>query len=174
MEKEMELVADTGLRTKPPPKVEWWDQKLVNNNPIVEELVTKLVQHPIPIEPPASQQAPPPRPLMLTQKEQKKLRRQNRMETQREKQDRIRLGLLPEEAPRLTKSNFMRVLGQDAVLAPSSIEAQVVQQVADRQEKHKRLIEESKLTPEERREKKRLSLREDTSAVAQVCLFKYF
>lgn len=54
IEKEMELVADSGLRTKPPPKVEWWDAKLVNgsyetfnikaHNPIVEELVTRLVQ----------------------------------------------------------------------------------------------------------------------------------
>lgn len=110
---------------------------------------------------------------MLTQKEQKKLRRQNRGEKQRDKQDRVRLGLEPEDAPRLTKSNFMRVLGHDAILAPSAIEAQVAAQVLDRQTKHQQLIEENKLTPDERREKKREGLKEDTSAGVHVCLFRY-
>jgi U4/U6 small nuclear ribonucleoprotein PRP3 len=182
MEKELELVADSGLRTIAPPKVEWWDAKLVSgcyesfnimaHNPIVEELVTKLVQHPVPIQPPASQLPPPPKPLILTKKEQKKLRRQNRREVQQDKQDRIRLGLLPEEAPRLTKANFMRVLGEEAVLNPSAIEAKMHEQVLDRQQKHKKLIEESKLTPEERKEKKREKLKEDTSSIVTVCLFK--
>lgn len=100
------------------------------------------------------------------------MRRQNRREAQQEKQDRIRLGLLPEDQPRLTKSNFMRVLGEEAILEPSAIEAKMHQQVLDRQQKHLQLIEESKLTPEERREKKRLKLKEDTSTLVHVCLFK--
>lgn len=72
------MVADKGLRTQEPPKVEWWDEKLVNGsyeifniaayNPIVEELVTHLVQHPIPIMPPTHNEKIAARPVMLTKK----------------------------------------------------------------------------------------------------------
>ena len=78
MEKEIDLVDDQGLRSEPPPKVEWWDAKLVNSNyetfnieaynPIVEELVTHLVQHPVPIKPPTETGPPPPKALILTKK----------------------------------------------------------------------------------------------------------
>ena len=108
----------------------------------------------------------------LTFKERKKLRRQNRLEAQREKQDRIRLGLLPAEQPRVTKANFMRVLGQEAILAPSMIEAAMARQVAERQQKHKDLIESTRLTEEERKAKKDRKLREDTSVLAKVAVFK--
>lgn len=138
----------------------------------MQQLVTSLVHHPIPIEPPFSDNAEPLRPLMLTAKEQKKLRKQTRAETLKDKRDRMRLGLIPEDQPRLTKSNFMRVLGHEAILAPSQIEQQVAQQIADRQAKHQELIDSQKLTPDERREKKRLQLLEDTtSSVVSVCVF---
>jgi U4/U6 small nuclear ribonucleoprotein PRP3 len=95
-----------------------------------------------------------------------------RLEVQRAKQDKIRLGLLAEEKPRLTKSNFMRVLGQDAVLAPSMIEKEMAKQVEERQKKHRDLIAATKLTEEERRAKKDRKLREDTSVMARVAVFK--
>jgi U4/U6 small nuclear ribonucleoprotein PRP3 len=181
LERELELVSNNAIRNDPPPIVEWWDTPFVtesyddfDSNRDFSNLITNLVQHPVPIEPPGEGPPPPPRPLMLTKKEQKKMRRQNRLETQREKQDKIRLGLLPPEQPRITKSNFMRVLGQEAVLAPSMVEAEMAKQVKERQEKHKALIEASKLTQEEKREKKDEKLREDTSTLAYVAVFKYF
>ena len=39
-------------------------------------------------------------PIMLTKKERKKLRRQNRMEAQKEEQEKIRLGLMPPPEPK--------------------------------------------------------------------------
>jgi U4/U6 small nuclear ribonucleoprotein PRP3 len=181
LERELELVSNTAIRNDPPPSVEWWDSKLIPNDSydrfdfqhiFAGGLINNLVQHPVPIDPPGEGPSPAPRPLMLTKKEQKKLRRQNRLETQREKQDRIRLGLLPPEQPRITKSNFMRVMGQEAVLAPSFVEAEMAKQVKERQEKHKALIEASKLTEEERKAKKDQKLREDTSTLSHVAVFK--
>ena len=104
-------------------------------------MINNIVQHPVPIEPPTEEGITiAPRPLILTKQERKKLRRQNRLEAQREKQDMIRGGLLPEEQPKITKANFMRVLGQEAISAPSMVEAEMARQVKERQEKHKRLM----------------------------------
>ena len=67
----------------------------------LDQLVTLYVHHPIPIKPPNELNgAPVARSLMLTKKERKKLRRQRRQETQKEKQDKIRLGLLPPDPPK--------------------------------------------------------------------------
>jgi U4/U6 small nuclear ribonucleoprotein PRP3 len=180
MDRELELVSNNAIRNDPPPAIEWWDAKLVPNDTYVgfdinhsSGLINNLIQHPVPIEPPGEGPVPAPRPLMLTEKERKKLRRQNRLEAQREKQDKIRLGLLPPDQPKITKTNFMRVLGQEAILAPSMVEAEMAKQVKERQEKHKALIEASKLTDEERRQKKDAKLREDTSNLVHVAVFKY-
>ena len=63
------------------------------------ELVTHLVHHPVPLEAPsdALAAAAGSRQLMLTEKERKRLRRQRRMEALKDKQERIRIGLLPPE-----------------------------------------------------------------------------
>ena len=100
------------------------------------------------------------------------MRRQNRLEAQREKQDKIKLGLLPQDQPRITKSNFMRVLGQEAVLAPSMVEKEMARQVAERQEKHVQKNQEQKLTEEERKAKKDRKLTEDTSILVHVAVYK--
>lgn len=94
------------------------------------------------------------------------------MEAQREKQDKIKLGLLPQEQPRITKSNFMRVLGQEAVLAPSMVEKEMARQVAERQDKHLKKIEEEKLTEEEKKAKKDRKLTEDTSILVHVTIYR--
>lgn len=100
------------------------------------------------------------------------MRRQNRLEAQREKQDKIKLGLLPQDQPRITKSNFMRVLGQEAVLAPSMVEKEMARQVAERLEKHVQKNQEQKLTEEERKAKKDRKLTEDTSILVHVAVYK--
>ncbi|KAJ3299257.1 hypothetical protein HK104_009560 [Borealophlyctis nickersoniae] len=181
MEAEMDLVSDQSVRRDPPPPVEWWDAQLVPNgaydnleadfsgeNPII----TNLVQHPVPIQPPAEAAPPKPKPLMLTKKERKKLRRQRRQEAMKEKQDKIRLGLLPPEQPKVKISNLMRVLGQEAVQDPTKVEAHVRAQMAARQKKHQDLVDSTKLTDEQRKEKKRQKLQEDTSNTAQVAVFR--
>ena len=83
VEKEPEVVLD------PIPDVEWWDARILVDAAYPEGLadgsgtsasaadgtrglirgkVTALVEHPVPIEPPAEPEPPPPRPLMLTAK----------------------------------------------------------------------------------------------------------
>lgn len=146
-----------------------------SNSASIFNLINSTVQHPVPIEPPAEDGVEVVvKPLMLTTKEHKKLRRQTRSEAHIEKQDRIKLGLLPPEQPRITKSNFMRVLGQQAILAPSMIEAEMARQVAERQQKHKDLTESLKLTDEERRAKKDRKLHEDTSNMVYVAVFRFY
>ncbi|KAF8934498.1 U4/U6 small nuclear ribonucleoprotein Prp3 [Dissophora ornata] len=167
--------------------VEWWDaaflpnktyDDLENGNAKIEtedSLITHYIQHPIPIEPPneaAHAASAKPRPLMLTTKERKKLRRQRRKELLKEKQDKIRLGLLPPDAPKVKLANMMRVLGQEAVLNPTEVEMRVRQQVAARLQGHLEMNAERKLTPDERKAKEAKKKEEDVSKGIYVTLYK--
>ncbi|KAF9209057.1 hypothetical protein BGZ49_006466 [Haplosporangium sp. Z 27] len=109
---------------------------------------------------------------MLTTKERKKLRRQNRRELLKEKQDKIRLGLLPPDAPKVKLANMMRVLGQEAVLNPTEIEMKVRQQVAARLQGHLDMNAERKLTHEERKAKEQKKKEEDVSKGIYVSLYR--
>jgi U4/U6 small nuclear ribonucleoprotein PRP3 len=78
LEKELDLVADESLRRDPPPVTEWWDTPLMNgdySNEIDfnvlsaegETLITNLIQHPVPIQPPGGDEIEPLK-VMLTKK----------------------------------------------------------------------------------------------------------
>ena len=71
-----------------------------------DTIITSYVQHPVAIEPPQDKLAPPPKPMYLTQKETKKLRRQRRMAEMKEEQAKIRLGLVPPPPPKVKKGNL--------------------------------------------------------------------
>jgi len=185
MDVELDLVSDMSVKKEAPPNIEWWDAPMMKNPEIVEpteeninfdtdqgSVITLYIQHPVQISPPVDNGPPPPKPLMLTKKERKKLRRQRRLEEQRDKQDKIRMGLLPPDQPKVKISNLMRVLGNEAILDPTKVEAQVREQMKSRQDAHKKHNEEKKLTKEERREKIKKKLMEDTSKVVQVAVFK--
>ena len=58
------------------------------------------------------------------------------MEREREKQDKIALGLMAAPEAKVKLSNMMRVLGDSAVADPSKVEKQVLAQVAQRQKNH--------------------------------------
>lgn len=125
-----------------PPDIEWWDEGLVegSNYDEIEQpsklkldtpdsIVTEYIQHPVALEPPQDRQAPPPKAMYLTSKEQAKIRRQRRMADLKEMQAKIRLGLVPAPPPKVKKGNLMRVLGEceyfpcsilDPVTEPSS------------------------------------------------------
>ncbi|DAZ95508.1 TPA: hypothetical protein N0F65_001847 [Lagenidium giganteum] len=111
-------------------------------------------------------------PLMLTAAERKKIRRQNRADREKEKQDKIALGLLPPPEPKVKLSNMMRVLSEQAVADPSAIEKKVRQQIAQREKNHEMRNLARKLTPEERREKKLRKIKEDAAGDIHVALFK--
>ena len=160
------------------PDVEWWDAHILESNSYEEEplnlregAITNLIEHPIqmmPLEP----NKPVHIPVFLTKKEQKKLRRQNRREAWKEKQDKIRLGLLPPDEPKVKMSNLMRVLGTEAVQDPTKVEAHVRAQVAKRLANHEKANAERKLTPEQKKEKMIRKLKEDTSCGVNVAVYR--
>ncbi|RIB04737.1 pre-mRNA processing factor 3-domain-containing protein [Gigaspora rosea] len=183
MEAEIDST-DKAIKRDPPPVIEWWDLPFLRNKTYddidagltkiddEDSLATWFVQHPVPIRPPGDNGPPPPKPLILTKREQKKLRKQRRLELQKEKQDKIRLGLLPPDLPKVKLSNLMRVLTNDAVQDPTKIEAQVRREMQKRQETHQKANEERKLTDEQKKEKKQKKMEEDKKMATIVCVFK--
>ncbi|MCJ1413251.1 hypothetical protein MMC19_007355 [Ptychographa xylographoides] len=149
-----------------PPEIEWWDEGLVNGKDYSgidsptglkldtpDSIITLYIQHPVALEPPQEKNMPPPKPMFLTPTEQAKLRRQRRMADLKEQQAKVRLGLEPAPPPKVKKSNLMRVLGEEAVLDPTAVEARVSREIAERAQKHEEMNEERKLTKEQRNEK---------------------
>ena len=129
------------------------------------------IQHIVPIIPPNSKQTTPTPTLYLTKKEQKRQRKLRRQEKLREQQDLQAAGVIPAPEPRLTLSNFMRVMGEKAVLDPSQMEKKVMEQIHARRLKHEEHNRNNQLTQEERRAKKARKLAEDTSEKVSVALF---
>lgn len=125
------------------------------------EKFTIYVEHPRPIEPPAEAAPPPPQPLKLTKKEQKKLRTQRRLAREKEKQEMIRQGLIEPPKPKVKMSNLMRVLGSEATQDPTKLEMEIRSAAAEREQAHIDRNIARKLTPSERREKKEKKLFDD-------------
>lgn len=168
-----------------PPDIEWWDEALVEgksydtvDNPTdlklvtPDSIITEYIQHPVAIEPPQDQHIPPPKPMYLTPKEQKKLRRQRRMADLKEKQAKIRLGLEPAPPPKVKKGNLMRVLGEEALQDPTAVETRVNREIAERHQKHLEANEERKLTKEERHQKLAANQEKDAQKGIHVLVFK--
>ena len=115
-------------------EIEWWDQLLIGSHnyenwEIRTGAISNLIEHPIQLKPMESTRTVHA-PMFLTKKERKKLRRQNRREALREKMDKVRLGLIAPDEPKVKLSNLMRVLGNEAVMDPTKVEAHVRAQVA--------------------------------------------
>ncbi|KAA1468113.1 PRP3-domain-containing protein [Dentipellis sp. KUC8613] len=159
---------EKNIRREPPPDVEWWDAALLPNKTYEDVLnlgvanlnirsenspITIYVQHPIPIPAASDKNKPSAKPLMLTKKEQKKMRKQRRQAELQDKRDRIRMGLIPPDPPKVRLANLMKVLTSDAVQDPTRVEARVRREVAMRKHGHEKMNTERKLTDEQRREK---------------------
>uniref|UniRef100_A0A8D8M182 U4/U6 small nuclear ribonucleoprotein Prp3 n=1 Tax=Cacopsylla melanoneura TaxID=428564 RepID=A0A8D8M182_9HEMI len=160
------------------PEVEWWDMVIMNQesydveNNVKKSTITNLVEHPIQIKPTCDMAKPVYMPVFLTDKERKKLRRQNRREAWKEEQEKIRLGLEPPPEPKLRISNLMRVLGTEAVQDPTKMEAHVRAQMAKRQKDHEEANASRKLTVEQKRDKKIRKIKEDTSLEVYVAVYR--
>lgn len=115
--------------------------------------IDHLVQHPIPIPPPTSKLFVQDRGVMLTKAEMKKMRKQRRAAEQQDKRDRIKMGLLPPDPPKVKLANLMRVLTSEAVADPTKVEARVRREVAARRETHERTNAERMLSDDERRQR---------------------
>lgn len=160
---------------------EWWDSVILTDdlNKMIDgkisvrhQAITNLIEHPTQIRPPNEPLRPAYMPVFLTQRERKKLRRQNRREAWKEEQEKIRLGLIDPPEPKLKISNLMRVLGNEAIQDPTKIEAHVREQMAKRQKEHEEANQSRKLTVEQKREKKVKKLKEDTSMGVQVSVYR--
>lgn len=166
------------------PDVEWWDSYVMRDQTYAEclenpvpadqkfEGITHLIEHPMQMRPPSEPSKPIPLPVFLTKREQKKLRRQNRREMWKEKQEKIRLGLEPAPEPKMKMSNMMRVLGTQAVQDPTKIEAVVKQQMAKRQKAHEDANNARKLTVDQKKQKKVKKVKEETNTGVHVAVYR--
>lgn len=71
----------------------------LNDSELIEKIkITRLIEHPVQMKPPTQTDKKVVASVMLTAKERKKMRRQNRQEALKEEQEKVRLGLaLPPE-----------------------------------------------------------------------------
>lgn len=142
--------------------------KDIDEGTVKEDKVTMLVEHPVPIEPPAEPAPPPPQPLKLTKKEQKKLRTQRRLAKEKDRQEMIRQGLLEPPKSKVKMSNLMKVLGAEATQDPTRMEHEVRSAAAEREQAHTDRNLARKLTPAERKEKKAKKLFDDASTLETI------
>lgn len=163
------------------PHVEWWDSVILFNDSygpddeepkLKEEAITHLIEHPIQMKAPTVPSKSVYMPVFLTKKERKKLRRQNRRETWKEEQEKIRLGLVAPPEPKLRISNLMRALGTEAVQDPTKMEAHVKAQMAKRAKQHEEANAARRLNQDQRREKRRRKLMEDTTLGVHVSVYR--
>lgn len=173
------------------PDVEWWDRVVLGDSgyggvaPLSESRtngsqqsanshyqgITNLVEHPCQLKPPIEKEQKF-LPLLLTKRERKKLRRTNRREAWKDKQEKIRLGLEPAPEPKVRMSNLMRVLGNEAIQDPTKVEAHVRAQMAKRLKVHEDTNAARRLTDEQRKQKRINKLREDTSQQVHVAIYR--
>lgn len=169
------------LRKEPIPEVEWWDipflkedqygQKKAYTEVNVEK-ITPYVEHPIPIKITTEKEAPEAAMMHLTPKERKKLRRLKRQERTQEIRDKIKMGILQPPPPKVKMANLMRVLGDEAIADPSTVERKVRQQVEQRRKEHEQRNEARRLPAEERKQKKKQKWMAETEPTTQVLVFK--
>ncbi|KAJ2554515.1 U4/U5/U6 small nuclear ribonucleoprotein prp3 [Coemansia sp. RSA 1878] len=175
---EDEVLDASAIQFVEPPQVEWWDAPFLSEASYgsdaklegPDSLCTIYIQHPVPIEPPLAirSQGVAPAQLILTHKERKKIRRQRRLEQQRERREKVMLGLLPPEPPKLKMSNFMQIMANESVPDPTKLEAEVRRQMQARQTKHEADNKARKLTKEQRHEK----IEAKTKADEEACLMR--
>lgn len=94
------------------------------------------------------------------------------MEREQTRRLQVSMGVIPPPEPKVKLSNLMRVLGQQAVMAPSEIERHVREQMAQRLRNHEMRNLARKLTPAERREKKKQKLAEAPAGEVHVAVFR--
>merc|ERR1712107_245729 len=136
------------------------------------EKITPYVEHPVPIKITTEKEVPDAAMMHLTPKERKKLRRLKRQERTQEIRDKIKMGILQPPSPKVKMSNLMRVLGDEAIADPSTVERKVRQQVEQRRKEHEQRNEARKLPVEERKAKKRQKWMAEGEPTTQVLVFR--
>lgn len=165
---ETEIVQDL-LTAESMPQIDWWDVPFYGGESLMEGIdrelirfdqIKNLIQRPALLPPPLDlNEVTPPAPLKLTKTEMKKLRRQRRLAEQKEKQEKIKLGLLPPDLPKVKIANIARILGAESVQEPSKVEVSIREQAANRHAQHlatnQQRSEEAKILAKEKAEVKK-------------------
>ncbi|KAG8824056.1 hypothetical protein FRC17_009185, partial [Serendipita sp. 399] len=179
-------VVERSFRREPPPEAEWWDSSLLPNKTYADVAngvhtlnirtddspITLYIQHPIPLPPPGEKNKVESKPLKLTTKEQKKLRKKRRAEEMQDHQDRVRMGLIPPDPPKVRMANMVRVLTNEAVTDPTKLEARIRREVQGRKNAHEKANQDRKLTAEQRRDKLETKKLEDERKGLCATLFR--
>jgi U4/U6 small nuclear ribonucleoprotein PRP3 len=95
------------------------------------------------------------------------------MAREKERQELVRQGLLEPPKNKVKISNFMRVMGEQAVQDPTALEKQVRNEQQERELAHADRNLARKLTPAERREKKNKKLFEDVTLETIVSVYRW-
>ncbi|WFC98603.1 U4/U5/U6 small nuclear ribonucleoprotein prp3 [Malassezia yamatoensis] len=187
-----ELLGDErALWREAPPEHEWWDLPLLPPTKEAESsqdqdppagtqsvptlAIDHLIQHPIPIPSPMGLLRVKPKGIMLTKQEMKKMRKQRRAAEQQDKRDRIKMGLLPPDPPKVKLTNLMRVLSSEAIADPTKVEARVRREVTARREQHERTNFERMLTDDQRQQRRmyKTKVEEDKGIWCQVYCIRH-
>ena len=197
MDTTIDEAVDDDVEIPPPadggvvPILEWWDEayiaktiredrKKIKANYSIDDYellqlsnvkTWKYVQHPVAIKPLGGEKVEVPLPMFLTKKERKRIRKTERAVREQEKRDKQMMGLIPAPEPKFKLSNFMKVLGDQAVADPSKVEMRVVQQMKQRQLNHEMRNQAAKKTPAEKWLKKMKKNQEDTTRQVSVACF---
>lgn len=155
-----ESLGEDEYKLSMPPDMEWWDMDLFPRGMKYLELETVLnaedgpvslhVQHPALIAPPYAKHVIPPRPLYLTKKEMKRIRKKRRAEETLEKQEKIKLGIEPPPPPKVRLVNLPNVLTNEMIKDPTAVERKVREEMEQRRQQHEKTNQERALTSEER------------------------
>jgi U4/U6 small nuclear ribonucleoprotein PRP3 len=168
------------------PDIEWWDALILpgknytsldNKDGATDGKerfpnITHLIQHPILLRAPNEPAAEPEMKVFTTKAERKKIRSQRRKAEEKERQEKIKLGLMDAPAPKVSKSNFMKILTNDAVADPTQMEKLVQRQMEIRQQNHQEANDSRALTKEQKTEKKIKKLKESTDSEVHVAVFR--
>ena len=96
-----------------------------------------------------------------------------RLDKEKDKQEKIKLGLIPVPPPKVKLSNYIKIMGKEAIADPSRVELKVRKIVERRLEEHLRRNEEGKLGREEREAKMRRRHEKDlVEGGGRVAVFK--
>ncbi|KAM3140975.1 hypothetical protein pb186bvf_006986 [Paramecium bursaria] len=136
--------------------------------------ITHLIEHPKPLQisEVVANRDKVTLPSFLTKQERKKRIRKLRLDREKEKQDKIRLGLRQPSPPRIRLQNMLRIMCTEAINDPSKAEKEVKKQIQARKDKHDQENEQRKLTQEQKGEKLKQKWQKDAASEIRVAVFR--
>ncbi|XP_074314407.1 protein RDM16-like [Silene latifolia] len=157
-------------QAEPIPNVEWWDVPLLRSDNYIEddlkmEKITRYVLHPESVVDESLPPPPPPQPIRLTTKERKKLRTQQRLLREKDRQEMIRKGLMEAPKGKGRMSNVCHATGFENVQEPTKSERAIRKAADERVQSHVDRNMARKLTPAECSEKKKRKLFHDPNCL---------